>query len=482
MKFVRNLLLFLFVVFFLSTTSVYGLVSWQSSTPLPQRIAPFHAVAYDSEREIIYVIGGRINDFDESPSKEVYKGKTNSDLTITWNQQTDYPIEMKNSAAVYLNGYVYNIGGQDDQTKKVYKSDVKNGEISSWQEIASLPNKSWRGQALVYQNKIYYLDGIKGKIWRLNQDETRWDEFGNLPKSDFGDFAATFFKSVRSDVDYLFLTGGQTYSPRCHYKQIYKADVRKSDGKVLGFAVSAEFPDKYYPDPFNNDEDLDHGIKAYHQIAIKDKKMYVFPAASFSAQDSCPSGKTNTGSTLRSFVGNITDDGRVIDWQVWGPGPDGISNIKVDGEYVNHWPGGFDGLNWVRDGLATNVYGGVKHNNYFFMIGGENYAGHTKQVAYIPLEITNTPTPEPTNTPVPTNTPTPICQTCSSGLAKSKGNADCNSKIDLIDFAWWLDVFKAGGSEDQKAAVDFDCSESDNEHIINLGDFSVWLDSYISGY
>jgi hypothetical protein len=174
--------------------------------------------------------------------------------------------------------------------------------------------------------------------------------------------------------------------------------------------------------------------------------VYVFPAASFSTQDSCPSGKTNIGSTTRSFVGDITYDGRVINWQVWGPGPVGISNIKVNGEYVNHWPGGFDGLNWVENGVATNVYGGIEYNNYFFVIGGENYAGHSKQVAYIPLEVTNTPTPEPTNTP------TLICQTCLSGLPRSQGNADCNSKIDLLDFAWWLKVFKSGTND---GAVDF---------------------------
>lgn len=459
MRLLKKLIFFIFT-FSLFSNRIYAQVNWESSTPLPKRIAPFHSLAYDKDRGNIYLIGGRVDDFSENPSKEVFKGKINEDLSITWIQQEDYPFKMKNSAAVYLKGFVYNIGGQDDQTKKVFKSDVTNGEINSWQEIVSLPNKSWRGQALVYKNRIYYLDGIEGKIWRLNDDETGWDNFGTLPKVGFGDFAASFFISPRQDVDYLFLTGGQTYSPRCHYKEIYKADVRTSDGKVLGFAQSGSFPDKYYPDPFNNDQDLDHGIKAYHQIVIEGENIYVFPAASFSTQDICPTGKTNTGSTIRSFVGDITYDGRVINWQVWGPGTEGISNIKVNGEYVNHWTGGFDGLNWVRDGLATNVYGGIKHDNYFFIIGGENYAGHTNQVAYIPLESVE-------------------CQICSSGVAKDKGNADCNSVIDLIDFAWWLKVFKAGNNNGE---VDFNCQESDTQHIVDLADFNVWLDNFISSF
>ncbi len=472
MKQVKKSLVLAVFVFFLFSGETEATVNWESSTAVPKRVAPYHGVAYDKVRQNIFIIGGRVDDFSESPSKEVFKGRINSDLSITWLKQADFPFETKNSAAVYLDGYVYNIGGEDPTNSKVYKSDVSNGEINSWQEIVSLPNSSWRGKALVYQNRIYYLDGIAGRVWRLSPDETSWDNFGTFPKSGFGDFAAGFSASPRDDVDYLYVAGGQTYNPRCQTDKIYKADIRISDGRVLGFAVAGNFPDRYYPDPFNNDEDLDHGIKAYHQIAIQAGKMYVFPAASFSTQESCESGKTNTGSTLRSFVADITDDGRVVDWRIWGPDSESVSNIKVDGSYVNQWPGGFDGLNWVRDGLATNVYGGVAHGDYFFMIGGENYAGHTNQVAYLPLKITSTPTP------LPTNTPTPICKICSSGLDKAKGNADCNNVIDLLDFAGWLNVFKTGGSETEKAAVNFDCQESDNKHVVNLSDFQVWLGNY----
>jgi hypothetical protein len=448
------------LLFFLSQLKAFAAVNWKSTTPLPKRVAPYHAVAFDPDRENIFVIGGRVADYGEKPSKEVFKGSFNSDLSIKWTKQKNYPFKMKNSAAVYLDGYVYNIGGEDPRSKKVYKTDVRDGNISSWERIKSLPNQSWRGQALVYQNKIYYLDGISGKIWRLNRQETQWNKVGSLPKKNFGDFAAAFAPSKRGNVDYLYLTGGQSFSPRCQFNKIYKADVRTSDGKVLGFARAGNFPDKFYPDPFNNDADLDHGIKAYHQIAVNDGKMFVFPAASFATQNSCPTGKTNTGSTTRSFVADITYDGRVINWRVWGPGREGISNIKIDGQYVNHWSGGFDGLNWNRNGLATNVYGGIKYSNYFFMIGGENYAAHSNQVAYIPLKKKGI-----------------SCQQCFSGIPKSKGNADCNTKINTLDFTEWREVF--AGEGDDKGKVDFNCDDSGTSQV-DLVDFKIWLDYFMN--
>jgi hypothetical protein len=72
-----------------------------------------------------------------------------------------------------------------------------------------------------------------------------------------------------------------------------------------------------------------------------------------------------------------------------------------------------------------------------------------------------------------------ICQSCSSGLAKTKGNADCNSKIDLLDFAWWLNVFKSSTNDGE---VNFNCQDSDSQHIVNLTDFNVWFNNFLNNF
>lgn len=67
------------------------------------------------------------------------------------------------------------------------------------------------------------------------------------------------------------------------------------------------------------------------------------------------------------------------------------------------------------------------------------------------------------------------CQTCFSGLSKDQGNADCNSVIDLIDFAWWLKIFKVRGNDGE---VNFNC-QSDGNQIVDLADFNVWFDNFL---
>jgi hypothetical protein len=71
---------------------------------------------------------------------------------------------------------------------------------------------------------------------------------------------------------------------------------------------------------------------------------------------------------------------------------------------------------------------------------------------------------------------TDSCQNCPSGIPKNKGNADCNSKINTLDFAEWRSVFKGDG--DNKGKVDFNCSESDNRYKVNLEDLKIFIRNY----
>ncbi len=109
-------------------------------------------------------------------------------------------------------------------------------------------------------------------------------------------------------------------------------------------------------------------------------------------------------------------------------------------------------------------------------------------IRILPYLETPTPTPRPTstprptaiNTPRPTNTSTPIrfCSSC------SPGDADCDGKVDLIDFSLWLEVYQKilnsqFVSQSDKTKVDFNCQEQDKpNHTVDLIDFDIWLESY----
>lgn len=68
---------------------------------------------------------------------------------------------------------------------------------------------------------------------------------------------------------------------------------------------------------------------------------------------------------------------------------------------------------------------------------------------------------KPTNTPVPTK-PAGQC-------VKSKGDANDDKKIDLVDFAIWRDEV-LGNKKTKKA--DFNCDGK-----VNLVDFAIWKDN-----
>ena len=128
------------------------------------------------------------------------------------------------------------------------------------------------------------------------------------------------------------------------------------------------------------------------------------------------------------------------------------------------------------------VDGNVSNDGAPFNISS-NPTWQTVGCFVVPTEVpqpTNTPsgptnTPRPTNTLRPTNTPTLPCLTCPGGIdfAKYKGNANCDSMIDMSDFAIWYSemyVDANNGSSRNDWLADFDCST-----YVNNIDLSFWL-------
>ncbi len=67
------------------------------------------------------------------------------------------------------------------------------------------------------------------------------------------------------------------------------------------------------------------------------------------------------------------------------------------------------------------------------------------------------------------------CLVCSSGLAKTEGNANCDDRVDMIDFSIWRMEFIRFSelSEAERKAeewtADFDC-----DGAVRVTDFSIW--------
>lgn len=66
------------------------------------------------------------------------------------------------------------------------------------------------------------------------------------------------------------------------------------------------------------------------------------------------------------------------------------------------------------------------------------------------------------------------CMVCSSGLARSTGNANCDSAVNLADFELWRgEVFDKGADKAENKSnawkADFNCDQ-----MVTLGDFEIW--------
>jgi hypothetical protein len=76
-------------------------------------------------------------------------------------------------------------------------------------------------------------------------------------------------------------------------------------------------------------------------------------------------------------------------------------------------------------------------------------------------------------------TPGAFCASCPSDPPKNQGNANCDGKINSLDFALWRSVFlNPAATEPEKAGVDFNCQPGETSHTIDLNDFLVWLNHY----
>jgi len=69
-----------------------------------------------------------------------------------------------------------------------------------------------------------------------------------------------------------------------------------------------------------------------------------------------------------------------------------------------------------------------------------------------------------------------VCNTCQTGN-KSLGDANCDGKIDLVDFEIWRSEYFDGENEDDWKA-DFDCTNDKGLQKPGLSDFNTWRISY----
>ncbi|MEK7180768.1 MAG: hypothetical protein AAB738_00320 [Patescibacteria group bacterium] len=122
---------------------------WMSSTPLPVPTED-HEVIYLNG--YVYVIGGKNiqgdlrNQINVQTNKVLY-ARVNGDGTLGgWRETSSLPVPLSNHSSVYSNGYIYAMGGGNDAGFPVgtnfYAKVNSDGSLGQWISAAFLPIKS----------------------------------------------------------------------------------------------------------------------------------------------------------------------------------------------------------------------------------------------------------------------------------------------------------------------------------------------------
>lgn len=138
-----------------------SLGEWSSTTQLPNAVYNSATVVYNG---YIYEVGGAPNGGNGS-STTVYVAPINNDGTIgEWSTTSALPQQLAGHSALVNDGFIYAIAGHDTTggfSNKIYYAPINNdGTIGSWSIGATLPDYSFEGTSVVYDDRIYLLGGL----------------------------------------------------------------------------------------------------------------------------------------------------------------------------------------------------------------------------------------------------------------------------------------------------------------------------------
>lgn len=214
--------------------------SLQTNTnSLPQAIDQAATV---KDHGFIYEIAGYNN---SAPINNVYYAAANSDGSLgQWQSTTSLPTAVVDPSAVVFNGYVYVMGGWNDNPNmgqstyynNVYAAPIEaNGTLGSWQSMTALPYSENGGNAFAYDGYIYLLGGGNTNAYsapiEANGTTGNWTTTTTLPDS------LQYSSLVQSD-GYVYEIGGSD-GGATSTNAIYYAQVN-NNGTLAAWQTSAQ--------------------------------------------------------------------------------------------------------------------------------------------------------------------------------------------------------------------------------------------------
>lgn len=153
---------------------------WTNGADIPEGIRAGNTISHIKDGiGYIYVIGGRNDQEIISNKTYLYNLTSNS-----WETKADFPTPILGSSSVKLGNDIYTIGGMvttpGTVTKTVYKYSIDG---NSWSQVADFPRPFTDGDAVAYQDSLIYAVGSYNteRAYIYNKNTNQWREGTAVP-------------------------------------------------------------------------------------------------------------------------------------------------------------------------------------------------------------------------------------------------------------------------------------------------------------
>lgn len=241
--------IFIFFSFFLLMNAS---AQWTTGAGIPEGIRAGNTLSYiENDMGYIFVIGGR-NDQDIISDK-TYRYSFSDD---SWTEMANVPTPILGASGAIIGENVYIIGGMvttpGTVTKKVYKYSIPN---DSWAQVADTPVPYTDGDAVAYQDSLIYTVGSynskKTLVYNIHTDE--WREGTPVPSPGF----ALSYGALAVFENKLIYVGGSngTFSPT-YWDTVWIGEINQSDRSQITWTQGSPFPGQtrtfFEMQPWNN--------------------------------------------------------------------------------------------------------------------------------------------------------------------------------------------------------------------------------------
>ncbi len=244
----KNLHLFILNLVFAGNISA----QWKIGADMPESIRAGNAVSYSEDGTgYMYIIGGR-ND-QEIISDKTYRYNMQTNL---WEEKKNFPTPILGSATARIGNNIFVIGGMvttpGTVTKNVYKYDIENDE---WSSAADFPRAFTDGDAVAYQDSLVYTVGSYNmkRTYVYNIHKNKWREGTAVPSPGF----ALSYGALSVYGNKLVYVGGSngTFSPT-YWNTVWIGEIDQNDRSIVNWTQGTPFPGQtrtfFELQPWNN--------------------------------------------------------------------------------------------------------------------------------------------------------------------------------------------------------------------------------------